>query len=122
MDISKDGALRLLEQMCADSAEDFERGVEAYLDAVSAEKRALTTFKKSCTQLVRARNRKYNALKIVIPEYAFLTDKEVVKPELNGKEVVVQLLVNIIEHLDDEKYLEIAELFNEEEEPEKNDL
>lgn len=113
MDINKEGALLLLEQMCADAAEDFEGGVVAYLDAMKAERRAVNNFKRSLTLLAKARERKYNALKIVISEYAFLTDKEVVKPELNGDATVIQMIVNIIEELDEEMYSDVAGMFIE---------
>jgi len=111
MDINKDNAMALLEAMLADSAADFEGGVLAYLDAVKAERKAINSFKRSCTILAKARERKYNALMVVIPEYGFLTGKEEIKPEINGDAAVIQLLMNIVEELDNDMYSEVADLF-----------
>ena len=92
MDINKDNAMALLEAMLADSAADFEGGVLAYLDAVKAERKAINSFKRSCTILAKARERKYNALMVVIPEYGFLTGKEEIKPESPAKKNILDIL------------------------------
>lgn len=113
MDISKEGALNLLEGMCAGAAEDFEGGVVEYLDALRAERKAIASFKRVLTNIAVARARKYEALKVVIPEIAFLTDKEIVQPQLDGKAIAVELIRNVVEHLDDDVYMEVADLFLE---------
>ena len=65
------------------------------------------------TNIAVARARKYEALKVVIPEIAFLTDKEIVQPQLDGKAIAVELIRNVVEHLDDDVYMEVADLFLE---------
>ena len=85
----------------------------AYLEAVRAEKKTLIKFKNVLTDLAAARERKYKALSVIMPEYAFLTDREAVKPGLDGKAIAVQLIKNVVERLDDDVYLEVADLFAE---------
>ena len=111
MEITKEGALNLLESMLSESAQDFEGGVLAYLDAIKAERKAINSFKRSCTLLAEARRRKYNALQVVIPEYAFLMGKEEVKPPIDGAVVVPELIMKIIMETDADMYAEIADQF-----------
>ena len=111
MEVTKEGALNLLESMLTESAMDFEGGVLAYLSALEAEQKAIKSFKKSCEMLANARRRKYNALQVVIPEYAFLMGKENVKPPIDGKVVVPELIMKIIREADADMYAEIAEQF-----------
>ena len=111
MEITKEGALNLLEGMCAGCAEDFEGGVLEYLDALRAERKALASFKRVITNLATARARKYEALNVIMPEYSFLSGKEIVDPGLEGKEIAVELIRNVVERLDDDVYMEVADLF-----------
>lgn len=111
MEVTKDGALNLLEAMLTESATDFEGGVLSYLDAIRSERKAINSFKRSCTLLATARKRKYNALSVIIPEYAFLMGKEEVKPPIDGAVVVPELIMKIIEEMDADLYAEVAEQF-----------
>ena len=101
-------------RVCApDALKILRGGVLEYLDALRAERKALANFKRAITNLATARARKYEALSVIMPEYAFLTDKEYIKPGLDGKSIAVELIKNVVERLDDDVYLELADLFME---------
>ena len=84
-------------------------GVLSYLGAIKRERSAISAFKRAAREVIKANQAKYNALRIVMEEYGFLTGKEEIKPPLEHAEAIVtELIMKIVASLDDETYKSIA--------------
>lgn len=115
-EVTKEQAMMLMEAMCADAAQDFEGGVLAYVKADDEMKRTRNRLEKAVRDYMAASKRKYNALKVAIPEISFFKGKEAFSPSLDADYVLTGLIRIIFDGVDDE----IFQMFQNVVSPEEN--
>lgn len=124
--INIEGALKLLEAMCADSATEFEKGVRMYHEAaklqqkgkkqlneaikilVETEGRKTARFGTAFKTLQEAYQTKYKAMALVKFEYRFLSGQACVDPFVNGDYVMSRLICEMNEQWDTALYEDIC--------------
>lgn len=95
--IDKDGAIRLLEAMCASSADDFRAAVAAWVQAMQDERRIKNGIFRLARELDDVYKKKNNAEYTIRQEYSFMMGEETVKPPIDGLYVMTTLLRGIMD-------------------------
>ena len=121
-EITREQAMSLMEAMCHDSAEDFRGGVLAYIKADADMKKARHKLDKAFGEFFKARERKYNALCVAMPEYSFFRGKEGFDPGLDAKFVISQLIKGVLDEIDDDLFIQIPCLSNDEDNTETKEV
>ena len=94
--------------------QNLRGGVIAYLEACKDESKAKTSLKRSLSKYAIAREKKYNALNIIMPELDFLKGNGRFDPGLNSDYVIPEMIMRIIDSLDTSLYEELAKPLLEE--------
>lgn len=95
--IDKDGAIRLLEAMCASSADDFRAAVATWVQTMQDERRIKNGIFRLVRELDDVYKKKSNAEYTIRQEYGFMMGEETVKPPIDGLYVMTTLLRGIMD-------------------------
>lgn len=95
--IDKDGAIRLLEAMCASSADDFRAAVATWVQTMQDERRIKNGVLRLFRELDDVYKKKSNAEYTIRQEYNFMMGEETVKPPIDGLYVMTTLLRGIMD-------------------------
>lgn len=115
MKITEEGAMRLLEAMCKDSADVFEGGVRRYIEANKNLKNAKQKLEKALDECAMAMDIKQNAIRDIRDEYRFLNGENTIKPMFDGSYVMSRLIIGIVEDMSEADMTELLTALNKEE-------
>lgn len=97
--ITDEGALRLLEAIMDSSADDFKKGVTAFIDASIEEQKQKDKLEKVMKKLYKVQQDKINALKTINDEYHFLKGDKIISPTIDGDFVLAKLMKEAMREL-----------------------
>ena len=97
--ITDEGALRLLEAIMDSSADDFKKGVTAFIDASIEEQKQKDNLEKVMKKLYKVQQDKINALKTINDEYHFLQGDKIISPNIDGDFVLAKLMKEAMREL-----------------------
>lgn len=97
--ITDEGALRLLEAIMDSSADDFKKGITAFIDASIEEQKQKENLEKVMRKLYRVQQDKVNALKTINDEFHFLRGDKAISPNIDGDYVLAKLMKEALREL-----------------------
>lgn len=115
MKITEEGAMRLLEAMCKESADVFEGGVRRYIEANKDLKKAKKQLEEALNKCAMAMDIKRNAIRDIRDEYGFLNGENMIQPMFDGSYVMSRLIIGVVEDMSEADLTELLTELNKEE-------